>query len=97
MREAYRAGNKHARSGADLVLVLEAGRIVERGMHSELVATSSRYRQLYEMGTAPAEAVNAECRRYEKNGIAIVCLFRGLSGRPRFPSTQDRQRSGVDA
>ena len=36
-------------AGADLVLVLEAGRIIERGRHSELVATSSRYRQLYEL------------------------------------------------
>src|SRR5213078_783618 len=42
---------------ADLVLVLDQARIVERGKHSELLATSSRYRQLYEMGTAPAEAV----------------------------------------
>jgi len=34
---------------ADLVLVLEAGQIVERGKHRDLVATSSRYRQLYEL------------------------------------------------
>ncbi|HEY2951075.1 MAG TPA: ABC transporter ATP-binding protein [Verrucomicrobiae bacterium] len=40
---------------ADLVLVFEAGQIVERGTHDELVATSSRYRQLYEMGTMQTE------------------------------------------
>ena len=34
---------------ADLVLVLEAGQIVERGKHPDLVAASSRYRQLYEL------------------------------------------------
>ena len=34
---------------ADLVLVLEAGQIVERGKHRDLVAASSRYRQLYEL------------------------------------------------
>src|SRR5204863_3718231 len=31
---------------ADLVLVLEEGRIVERGRHAELVVNSGRYRQL---------------------------------------------------
>jgi ATP-binding cassette subfamily B protein/subfamily B ATP-binding cassette protein MsbA len=41
-------------ANADLVLVFEAGQIVERGTHHELVATSSRYRQLYEMGMIQA-------------------------------------------
>jgi ABC-type multidrug transport system fused ATPase/permease subunit len=31
------------------VLLLEAGQIVERGKHEELIATSGRYRQLYEL------------------------------------------------
>ncbi len=34
---------------ADLVLVLEAGQIIERGKHAELVARSGRYRELYEL------------------------------------------------
>ena len=36
---------------ADQVLVLEAGRIVDRGTHAELAARSGRYRQLYEAVT----------------------------------------------
>ncbi|HZI22325.1 MAG TPA: ABC transporter ATP-binding protein, partial [Gemmatimonadales bacterium] len=38
-------------SDAHQVLVLEAGRIAERGTHAELVARSGRYRQLYEAVT----------------------------------------------
>ena len=34
---------------ADLVLVLEGGEIVERGTHAQLVGSSGRYRQLYEL------------------------------------------------
>jgi len=30
-------------------LVLEDGRIIERGTHDQLAATSGRYRQLYEL------------------------------------------------
>jgi ATP-binding cassette subfamily B multidrug efflux pump len=34
--------------GADQILVLEAGEIVERGTHAELLALNGRYRQLYD-------------------------------------------------
>src|SRR6266498_6114954 len=36
-------------ANADLVLVMEAGQIIERGKHAELVARSGRYRELYEL------------------------------------------------
>ncbi|MEV6160988.1 ABC transporter ATP-binding protein [Streptomyces sp. NPDC052052] len=45
---------------ADLILVVEGGRIVERGTHDELVAAGGRYEELYRTqfaspGTQPAE------------------------------------------
>jgi ATP-binding cassette, subfamily B, bacterial len=39
---------------ADEILVLEQGRIVERGTHDELTSRPGRYRDLYEMQAAPA-------------------------------------------
>jgi subfamily B ATP-binding cassette protein MsbA len=33
---------------ADQILVLEAGQIVERGTHADLLALGGRYRQLYD-------------------------------------------------
>ena len=39
---------------ADLVLLLEEGRIADRGTHAELVARSGRYRQLYELNLQQA-------------------------------------------
>src|SRR5207302_9533112 len=36
-------------AGADMVVVLEDGRIVDRGTHAELASRMGRYRQLYEL------------------------------------------------
>ena len=44
---------------ADLVLLLEEGRIVDRGRHAELVARSARYRQLYELNLQQAVDIPA--------------------------------------
>jgi ABC-type multidrug transport system fused ATPase/permease subunit len=39
----------HAVAGADLILVLEGGRIVEHGSHDNLMAHSRHYRQLHDL------------------------------------------------
>jgi ABC-type multidrug transport system fused ATPase/permease subunit len=46
----------NAVSGADLVLLLEGGRIVEQGSHAELISRSLRYRRLYKLKTGRHEA-----------------------------------------
>ncbi len=40
---------------ADEIIFLEAGRIVERGSHDELMALGGRYRELYELQTRPVD------------------------------------------
>ena len=40
---------------ADLILVLDKGRVVERGSHDELLAADGYYRGIYEMQLAPQE------------------------------------------
>jgi subfamily B ATP-binding cassette protein MsbA len=39
---------------ADLIVVLDSGRIVETGTHTSLMEKSGHYRRLYELGEAPA-------------------------------------------
>ena len=41
---------------ADLIVVLEAGRIVETGSHEQLMARSGRYREMVELQTRPVQA-----------------------------------------
>ena len=42
---------------ADVIVVLEEGRIVAKGSHKELLATSPEYRSIYEsqLGPVPAD------------------------------------------
>jgi len=49
---------------ADLILVVEDGRVVEQGTHTELIAEHGRYEELYrtqfDQGIAPATVVGAD-------------------------------------
>lgn len=45
---------------ADLILVLEGGRVIEAGSHAELLSTTSRYRQMIELQSSTAEAWDVE-------------------------------------
>jgi ATP-binding cassette subfamily B protein len=42
---------------ADEILVVDHGRVVERGSHAQLVALRGRYRELYELQRRPGDAV----------------------------------------
>jgi ATP-binding cassette subfamily B protein len=43
--------------GADLIAVVEAGRIIETGTHEELMARSGRYRTMVDLQTAPVQTL----------------------------------------
>ena len=45
---------------ADVILVMEKGRLVEQGTHDELLAKDGLYASLYETQFKPAEAVESE-------------------------------------
>jgi ATP-binding cassette, subfamily B, bacterial len=45
-----------AASGADLILLLADGRIIEQGTHEELLSRKGQYRDLWEFGGRPASA-----------------------------------------
>ena len=41
--------------GADVIVVMEAGRIIEMGTHAELLSKGGKYRKLYELQFADEE------------------------------------------
>jgi len=51
---AHRLSTVHR---ADAIVVLEEGRIVDRGSHAELLASAGLYRQIYDLQLRPQEEV----------------------------------------
>ena len=52
-------------TGADLICVVEAGRIVERGTHAELLARGGAYARIHAIQFAPAGAALPAARAAE--------------------------------
>lgn len=55
---------------ADLILVMENGRIVERGIHNELLAQEGLYREIYDLQLRDQEKFRQEMEALEVRSIA---------------------------
>jgi ATP-binding cassette subfamily B protein len=55
---------------ADLILVLEGGRIVQKGVHAELVKQEGIYRQIYDIQTKIETELEKELSRVESSVVS---------------------------
>ena len=53
---------------ADLILVMQAGRIVERGTHRRLLESGQLYRQIYDLQLRDQENFREEMAGLDRNG-----------------------------
>jgi ATP-binding cassette subfamily B protein len=67
---------------ADLILVMDDGRIVERGTHRDLLAQNGLYRQIYELQLRDQEQFRAE--------------MDAINGQPHRRAALSRDRSGME-
>src|SRR3546814_11671570 len=75
--------------GADRIIVLQDGRIVEQGRHDELVAAGGLYARLYRMNYASFDDIPAEEIARATRGEGTTCTRRpgpvGFRGPMRHP------------
>lgn len=57
---------------ADLILVMDRGRIVERGVHSELLAQEGLYREIYELQLRDRERFRQELETLDRDRLATI-------------------------
>ncbi len=63
---------------ADVILVVEAGRIVERGTHKQLLARGGRYAELYETQFGRQEDVVAACMSIRRATLSACLTWEDL-------------------
>ena len=70
---------------ADLIVVLDGGRVVEVGSHAELMAAGGLYAELYELQARAYRSVdeNAPPTRALQRWRALASTFRWVDVRPR--------------
>ena len=69
---AHRLSTVHR---ADLILVMDQGRIVQRGTHDELVAVEGLYRQLHEIQNRQSRRRAVSEKGLEQSGATFVRTF----------------------
>src|SRR5207249_3655342 len=67
-------------SAADLIFVLDQGRLVEQGSHQQLVSAGGLYEKLYEEQTGQVTPTGRPRRAVEEERLRAIPLFSALGG-----------------